>query len=178
MQNIASQLVLKWARHGPEHRIDSTEDFTRLTLDTIALCSMSTRFNSFYRDEIHPFAQSMSQVMLESGRRGSRSDLLNSLMWRSSNEFFGNIETMRSICQAVIDERRAKSCDQDDLVSAMLSKKDPKTGEMMSDDNIINNMITFLVAGMCAIMESRESMDRLMDFRPRNNLRVLGLPIL
>lgn len=37
MHDIASQLVLKWARFGPENDIDVTADFTRLTLDTIAL---------------------------------------------------------------------------------------------------------------------------------------------
>jgi cytochrome P450/NADPH-cytochrome P450 reductase len=34
MHDIASQLVLKWARQGPESIISVTDDFTRLTLDT------------------------------------------------------------------------------------------------------------------------------------------------
>lgn len=37
MHDVASQLVLKWARFGPDHDIDVSSDFTRLTLDTIAL---------------------------------------------------------------------------------------------------------------------------------------------
>jgi cytochrome P450/NADPH-cytochrome P450 reductase len=37
MHDIASQLVAKWARFGPGERIDVNADFTRLTLDTIAL---------------------------------------------------------------------------------------------------------------------------------------------
>lgn len=48
MFDIATQLVLKWERFGPEYRIDPTDDFTRLALDTIALCSMHYRLNSFY----------------------------------------------------------------------------------------------------------------------------------
>ena len=147
MHGIASQLVLKWARHGAESPISSTDDFTKLTLDTIALCSMGTRFNSFYRDEVHPFAQSMTKVMLESGKRGSRAKIMNYLMRGSSNEFFGNIDIMQGVCQAIIDERRANPSDKNDLVNAMLHRRDPKTGEMMSDVNITNNMITFLVAG-------------------------------
>ena len=147
MHGIASQLVLKWARHGSESRISSTDDFTKLTLDTIALCSMGTRFNSFYRDEVHPFAQSMTKVMLESGKRGSRAKIMNLLMRDSANEFFSNIEIMQSVCQGIIDDRRANPSDKTDLVNAMLHRKDPKTGEMMNDANITNNMITFLVAG-------------------------------
>ena len=40
MHDVASQLVLKWARMGPSFRIPVTSDFTRVTLDTIALCAM------------------------------------------------------------------------------------------------------------------------------------------
>ena len=148
MHGIASQLVLKWARHGPETPINPTADFTRLTLDTIALCSMSTRFNSFYRDEVHPFAQSMTKVMLEAGKRGSRAKIMNLLMRDSAKEYFGNIEIMRSVCQAIIDDRRANPSEKADLVNAMLHRADPKTGEMMSDESITNNMITFMTAGI------------------------------
>lgn len=37
MQDIVSQMVLKWARFGPDHTIDVPDDFTRLTLDSIAM---------------------------------------------------------------------------------------------------------------------------------------------
>lgn len=37
MQEVASQLILKWARFGEERKIDVAADFTRFTFDTIAL---------------------------------------------------------------------------------------------------------------------------------------------
>lgn len=37
MKDITEQLVLKWTRFGPETMINVTDDFTRLTLDSIAL---------------------------------------------------------------------------------------------------------------------------------------------
>ena len=52
MHDIAGQLVMKWARHGSSYSIPVTDDFTRLTLDTIALCAMDYRFNSYYRDQM------------------------------------------------------------------------------------------------------------------------------
>ena len=55
MDDIAEQLLLKWERLGPAARIDVPDNTTRLTLDTIALCSFSYRFNSLYREEMHPF---------------------------------------------------------------------------------------------------------------------------
>jgi cytochrome P450 / NADPH-cytochrome P450 reductase len=41
MHDIASQLVIKWARFGPKEKINVTDDFTRLTLDSIALWARS-----------------------------------------------------------------------------------------------------------------------------------------
>ena len=35
-------------RFGPDHLIDPSKDYTKLTLDAIALASMSYRTNSFY----------------------------------------------------------------------------------------------------------------------------------
>lgn len=37
MHDIVSQMALRWARFGEDEPIDVTADFTRLTLDTIAL---------------------------------------------------------------------------------------------------------------------------------------------
>jgi len=64
MMDIATQLTAKWERFGPKHVIDPAEDFTRLTFDTIALCSMSYRLNSFYRESSHPFIQAMVDFLI------------------------------------------------------------------------------------------------------------------
>lgn len=54
---------------------------------------------------------------------------------------------MRSVAVQVIKERRTHPSDKKDLVNAMLHGRDPKTGKTLPDDNIVNNMITFLIAG-------------------------------
>jgi cytochrome P450/NADPH-cytochrome P450 reductase len=71
MQDIGNQLLLKWARMGLENTISVTDDFTRLTLDTIALCAMNFRFNSFYQDKMHPFVDAWlaSSRSLERGHK-------------------------------------------------------------------------------------------------------------
>ena len=60
MHDIATQLVMKWARRGSDYIIPVTDDFTRLTLDTLSLCAMDFRFNSFYQNEMHPFVGAMA----------------------------------------------------------------------------------------------------------------------
>lgn len=54
---------------------------------------------------------------------------------------------MRDVADHVIQDRRAHPSDKKDLVAAFIHGKDPKTGKSLSDENIANNMITFLIAG-------------------------------
>lgn len=69
MLDIAEQLMLKWERMGDNAVFDVPDDMTRLTLDTIALCAFNYRFNSFYRDEMHPFVHAMVEGLVEAGEK-------------------------------------------------------------------------------------------------------------
>src|SRR3954453_7128132 len=59
MLDIAEQLVQKWERLNADDEIDVVHDMTALTLDTIGLCGFDYRFNSFYREDYHPFVESL-----------------------------------------------------------------------------------------------------------------------
>ncbi|KIX94974.1 uncharacterized protein Z520_09284 [Fonsecaea multimorphosa CBS 102226] len=147
MYDIATQLVAKWARVGPEQKIAVTDDFTRLTLDSIALCVMGKRFNSFYSEKLHPFVDAMVGFLLESGRRSQRTRIGSLLSRSADRQYFEDINTMRTVAKEMVEYRRANPVDKKDLLNAMLFGKDPKTGEKMTEDSIINNIITFLIAG-------------------------------
>ena len=60
-----------------------------------------------------------------------------------------NYRYMESEVQQIIDERRRAGNVEDhkDLLSAMLTGVDKKTGEKLSDDNIVAQCQTFLIAG-------------------------------
>lgn len=147
MHEILTQLVLKWARYGPDYRINAADDFTRLTLDSIAICAMDTRFNSFYTEGVHPFVKAMVEVLLESGRRAVRPSLVKMLMKSADKKYAEDIEVLQSTAQSIVADKRAHPTDKKNLVNAMLNGKDPKTGERMTNESIADNMITFLIAG-------------------------------
>jgi cytochrome P450/NADPH-cytochrome P450 reductase len=147
MYDIASQLVAKWARIGPEERINTADDYTRLTLDSIALCAMDKRFNSFYKDELHPFVNAMVGFLLESGRRTRRMRIEAFLNPQYQRQYDQDIALMRNVAAEVVAYRRANPVDKKDLLNAILFGKDPQTGERLTDESIMNNMITFLIAG-------------------------------
>lgn len=147
MHDIASQLVLKFARYGPNHLIEVTEDFTRLTLDTLALCAMDFRFNSFYSAEMHPFVQAMVDFLVESGDRSRRPAIAQSFYRAAQAKYDADISILQRTGQDVIDARRKNPTEKKDLLNFMLNGRDAKTGEGLSDQSIIDNMITFLIAG-------------------------------
>lgn len=97
MKDIASQLVMKWARHGSDYKIPVTDDFTRLTLDTLALCSMDYRFNSFYQEKMHPFVDSMVDFLSESGNRARRPGLLSIFYRNEEYQYWRDIGKWASI---------------------------------------------------------------------------------
>lgn len=124
-----------------------TNDYTRLTLDSIALCAMDKRFNSFYSENMHPFMNGMGEFLSECFPRANRTRLESFLKREPERRFHENIRTMRTVAEGVMAHRRKHPFDKKDLLNAMLYGKDPKTGEHLSDDNVMNNMITFLIAG-------------------------------
>ncbi|RKK86564.1 Bifunctional cytochrome P450/NADPH--P450 reductase [Fusarium oxysporum] len=148
MRDISEQLCLKWARAGPSATIDVGNDFTRLTLDTIALCTMGFRFNSFYsNDKMHPFVESMVAALIDAEKQSFLPDVVQSLRIRAQSHFKKHAAVMKSTCQEILDQRRKNPVEGKDLLNAMMSGKDPKTGMGMGDGNIVDNLITFLIAG-------------------------------
>ncbi|KAJ3541460.1 hypothetical protein NM208_g4601 [Fusarium decemcellulare] len=148
MYDIATQLALKWARHGSSQPILAADDFTRLAFDTIALCSMDYRFNSFYRDSVHPFIDRMGSVLTESGKRFQRPAAARLLYRTTTKKYFDDIKQMREVADEVVQARKADPDNKKkDLLTAMLNGVDAKTGRKMTDTSIADNLITFLVAG-------------------------------
>lgn len=148
MHDIATQLSMKLARHGAQTPMKVSDEFTRLALDTLALCAMDFRFNSYYHEEMHPFIQAMGDFLSECGHRNKRPSFAPNFLYRAANEkFYKDIALMRQVADEVVEARKKSPSDRKDLLNAMLIGVDPQTGEKLSDENITNQLITFLIAG-------------------------------
>lgn len=147
MHDIASQMAMKFARHSGD-RINASDDFTRLALDTIALCAMDYRFNSYYREELHPFVQAMGDFLTECGARGRRPPFAPAFFYRAADEKYEqDIKTMRDVADEVVANRKKNPSERKDLLTAMLDGKDPQDGQTLTDASITDQLITFLIAG-------------------------------
>ncbi len=116
---------------------------------------MGMRFNSFYSEELHPFVKAMNIALDEGQKRGNRASFLNYVLRDSQTRVVDAANVMKATAKQVIDERKASGSDKKDVLYHMLYGKDPTTKEHMSEESIMNNMITFLIAGMPASKEWR-----------------------
>ena len=147
MLDLAVQLVQKWQRLNPDESVDVADDMTRLTLDTIGLCGFNYRFNSFYRDQPHPFISAMVRSLDEAMSKLGRIPVQEKFMFSARKQLETDIQSMNGLVDKLIAERKASGDQMDDLLGHMLSGVDPETGKKLSDENIRYQIITFLIAG-------------------------------
>ena len=169
MLDITSQMILRWENFGSDHAFDVSDNFTRLSLDVVALCAFDYRLNNFYTEKVHPFVEALISVLWEASRRATRSALENWIRIWSWWDFQAQTAKMHSICDAIIAERRQKPKNVDDLLNVMLFDCDKETGNRMSDENIRFQVETFLVRTTASLKE--RDLLTLPGCRSRNNLR-------
>lgn len=101
---------------------------------------------------MHPFPTAMRFFLQECGQRALRPAFLTNYVYRASTrKYWESIEVMKATALQAVNERREHPIDKPDLLNAMLHGKDPKTGQSMSEQSIINNAISFLIAGLSII---------------------------
>lgn len=116
-------------------------------------CAMGTRFNSYYREKLHPFVDAMVDFLVESGARARRTGVQQYFYRNHTYKYQSDIDLMQKVSTDVVAHRRKFPNDKKDLLNAMLKGIDPKTGQGLTDDMITNNMITFLI-GECICIET------------------------
>ncbi|MFC8095738.1 bifunctional cytochrome P450/NADPH--P450 reductase [Streptomyces sp. NPDC057301] len=147
MLEIAQNLVGKWERKAGRP-VAITDDYTRLTLDTIALSGFAYRFDSFAKEELHPFLNALLEALTESMRRTGELPEMTALRADDDKKYHENIQVMRDLVERVIKERRqGTSSGEGDLLGLMLEATDPETGKPLDDENVRDQVVTFLIAG-------------------------------
>ncbi|MEU6201006.1 cytochrome P450 [Streptomyces sp. NPDC047061] len=147
MLEIAQDLAGKWERRQGQP-VNITDDYTRLTLDTIALSGFGYRFGSFAEEELHPFLNALLGALTESLRRSQELPVMTKFRKADARKYRENIELMRELVESVIRERRqGRAGGAEDLLGLMLEAVDPETGRLLDDDNVRDQVLTFLIAG-------------------------------
>lgn len=140
-------LVAHWrAARAP---VDVVADMTKLTLDTIARAGFDYDFASFSKPDLDPFLQALARCLKETIDVIQRPLFLTSLFRARRARYRADIASMFRLVDEVIRERQRQPEERwpRDFLSLMLSAKDPKSGERLTDENIRYQILTFLIAG-------------------------------
>ncbi|MGI5461142.1 bifunctional cytochrome P450/NADPH--P450 reductase [Streptomyces sp. CA-249302] len=145
MLRVARALLANWDRAAETRTpVDVPGGMTRLTFDTIGLCGFGYDFESFRREELHPFVTAMSRALLYAQAQAegpAGADL-------PTDQFERDSALMADLVDEVIRERKASGdMSTDDLLGRMLHTSDQVTGTPLDDENIRHQVITFLIAG-------------------------------
>ncbi|MEU5085013.1 MULTISPECIES: bifunctional cytochrome P450/NADPH--P450 reductase [Streptomyces] len=148
MLKVARSLIDKWDRLAGVESVDVPDEMTRLTFDTIGLCGFGYDFQSFRRDDLHPFVEAMARALVFAQEKGESIPGSELFKRKKVEQFRADVDLMTDLVDDVIRERRASGdTSTDDLMGLMLHTKDPVTGEPLDDVNIRHQVITFLIAG-------------------------------
>ncbi|MEM1039071.1 MAG: cytochrome P450 [Pseudomonadota bacterium] len=149
MLDVATQLVTKWERLNADDHIDVVHDMTAVALDTIGICGFNYRFNSFYRQDYHPFIDALTRT-LETCMMQRGLPFEGQLLRGRLNQMQEDVGFMTKLVDDIIRERRrggGVDSENNDLLNYMLQGVDKVTGESLSDENIRFQINTFLIAG-------------------------------
>lgn len=150
MTTVIDELLTYWTdREG--RWTDVADDTQKLTLEIIARTGFDYTFDSFTRPDDHPFVGAMLRGLTYINRNSNLPPLLQKTLGRKqAAQHQKDIVYVKRIVNDVIAARRLDHSEpgsHHDLLDLMLTTADPDTGQRLDDDNIRNQILTFLVAG-------------------------------
>lgn len=149
MQKTLDEMIACWSNKNGEY-FDLAEDMTKLTFETIGLCGFDYSFDSFTSKERHPFIEAMLIIFNEAIWLARTPPLLHPLRISRNRRFKNAVQYMNNILDDIIQRRKQDKHSQlnkIDFLQLMLHATDKESGEPLNDENIRNQIVTFLVAG-------------------------------
>ncbi|MDI9901412.1 cytochrome P450 [Rhodococcus sp. IEGM 1409] len=148
MVECVDQLCGYWTIQAGKGLVDVSSDMNRLTLEVIGRTGFGYSFDSFASGR-HPFVESMTRALSYVSQTANDLPVIREILGRKAmRQNPKDIALMKRTVDDVIAARRSgASPRQDDLLQRMLENPDPDTGELLSDQSIRNQVLTFLIAG-------------------------------
>nr|WP_072846132.1 cytochrome P450 [Rhodococcus tukisamuensis] len=144
-------LIAYWDERAHDGTVDVHTDTSKLTLETIARIGFGYHFDPFTRTKPDPYAAAVSRLFAFLGRSAYRIPVpwMEAIVHRGEiRQKNSDMTYVRQVIDDVIQSRRQDPGGQfDDLLQLMLTTADPETGQFLDDENVRNQVFTFLNAG-------------------------------
>ncbi|QCB51795.1 cytochrome P450 [Rhodococcus sp. PAMC28707] len=150
MTQSTRNLLRYWDDQRPGTWFDIPADMNKLALEIIGRVAFGYEFDSFAQTEPHDLVVRILRSMRYINRAAYSHPLVEATVFRSErDQHRDDVRTIHRLVDDIVAARRAGRSrgSEGDLLDLMLNKVDPESGEPLSDRNIRNQILTFLVAG-------------------------------
>ena len=147
VRDTASELTANWRSLGENATISPLNELNRLDLETTTLCFFGHKLNALSGSE-HPMIKGMDGSTGEAVMRPTRPRLLNWLFYQS--KFHRDSKVMRDYARECLEYRKSHPTDKKDMLYTMLNAKDPETGKALTEEQVIDEIVTMPIGSSTA----------------------------
>ena len=147
VRDTAFELTAKWRAVGGSTTVSAIDELNRLDLETTTLCFYGRKLNGLTGTE-PPMIKAMDGATSEAIKRPTRPKFLNWLFYQS--KFSKDTKTMRQYAAECLEYRKSNPTDRKDMLYAMLNAKDPETGKSLTEQQIIDEIVTMPIGSSTA----------------------------
>lgn len=148
VRDCASELTAKWRALSGDSPVSAIGELNRLDLETTTLCFYGRKLNGLTGPE-HPMIKAMNGATSEAIKRPTRPKFVNWLFYQS--RFEKDTKAMRQYAAECFQYRKANPTDRkDDMLYTMMNAKDPETGKSLSEQQIIDEIVTMPIGSSTA----------------------------
>ncbi|KAF6233415.1 hypothetical protein HO173_008347 [Letharia columbiana] len=139
VRDCASELTAKWRALSGDSSVSAIGQLNRPDLETTTLCFYGRKLNGLTGPE-PPMINAMNGATSEAIKRPTRPRLVNWLFYQS--KFEKDTKAMRQYAAECLDYRKPNPADRKDMLYSMMNDKDPETGQALSEQEIIDEIVT------------------------------------
>jgi cytochrome P450 len=145
MVDATQRMLERWQPAGNSGQtLEINDEMMRLTMSIIANTMFSMDINEQAAEAGRAFTYVLEYV---SSRSVTFIDIPLSIPTPANRRFNDAMRILRDFMGGIIAERRKNPASHNDLLSMLLNAKDDTTGEMMSDQQVYDEIITIFFAG-------------------------------
>lgn len=149
--DTVQELITAWDTHADNKSwIDVPAETNRLTIEIISRAGFGYSFSSLTDPRESPFIAAILRELHYANRRTDSIPFYEQVLGGARrNQHVADKKFARTQVDEIIDARRAqpRTGQTPDMLDIMLTSPDPVSGETLDNNNIGNQILTFLVAG-------------------------------
>lgn len=141
----AQALLRAWRAHAPGAVQAVDRDMARVTFEVIAATLLPSADGT-----VAPVIEDSTRVFQKSGGWAQLFASFGAPSWLPHPGMLAGaraIATLRAAVATILRERRASGAAPADLVQRLMSARDPETGRAMNERQLVDNLLTFYLAG-------------------------------